>query len=311
MSSFRRKMGGFADTIRLANMPTVCAHVLAGCLATSILGNSSVVEPFAFIVALCSAVALYAAGNLLNDWWDCSWDRVHRPERALPSGLFHPATYCSLALALMAVVLVVGLYMSPAFAWLSLLVVLAIACYTWLHKRTLLAVIPMATCRAAVPWLGVFSIHLVWAEVETATGYSLLWYSGALFTHTAAISLSSRLLGSEFRYRGSLVLAWILAALPLGCVILAALQLPMVTLWQALACAIPYGWCQVQSFLGSMVFMPGKRVSWLLACFPMLDLAWLLPLILVVDPDTSIAWLSFPVLAFHIARYLQRYTSAD
>jgi hypothetical protein len=66
---------------RVSNLPTVWSNALAGI----VLAGGSVAVPRAAIVLIALSL-LYTAGMFLNDAFDREFDRVHRPERPIPSG---------------------------------------------------------------------------------------------------------------------------------------------------------------------------------------------------------------------------------
>ena len=66
---------------RVSNLPTVWSNALAGIVLAS--GSIAVPRAAAVLIALS---LLYTAGMFLNDAFDREFDRVHRPERPIPSG---------------------------------------------------------------------------------------------------------------------------------------------------------------------------------------------------------------------------------
>ena len=65
---------------RVSNQPTVWTNVLAGIV---LAGGSSLV---AIVALIAGMTAMYTAGMFLNDAFDADFDRLHRPERPIPSG---------------------------------------------------------------------------------------------------------------------------------------------------------------------------------------------------------------------------------
>src|SRR4051812_24425387 len=78
---------------RMANLPTVWANVLA---ATWLAG---IRDPGTIALLSLGASLLYVGGAALNDVCDAAFDRAHRPERAIPAGLFRQNTVLALAVA--------------------------------------------------------------------------------------------------------------------------------------------------------------------------------------------------------------------
>ena len=148
------------DWLRLARLPnhaTVVADVAAGFLVAAGLRGAIQWPPPAAWWAIGAAVALYAAGMVLNDAYDLDLDRVERPERPLPRGAIAPAT----AFAVGGLLLAVGVAAAcasafvagspwPAFVGAGL--VLAIWAYDAILKPTVWGPVAMGTCRA-LAWL--------------------------------------------------------------------------------------------------------------------------------------------------------------
>jgi 4-hydroxybenzoate polyprenyltransferase len=65
---------------RVSNQPTVWTNVLAGIV---LAGGGS---PVAIAGLIAGMAAMYTAGMFLNDAFDAEFDRLHRPERPIPSG---------------------------------------------------------------------------------------------------------------------------------------------------------------------------------------------------------------------------------
>jgi UbiA prenyltransferase family len=66
---------------RVSNLPTVWSNALAG----AVLASGAPDPGLLFALGLGFS-ASYAAGMFLNDAFDASFDRTHRPERPIPSG---------------------------------------------------------------------------------------------------------------------------------------------------------------------------------------------------------------------------------
>jgi UbiA prenyltransferase family len=66
---------------RVSNLPTVWSNALAGAALAS--GKP---DPKIVLGMMVGFSALYTAGMFLNDAFDASFDRIHRPERPIPSG---------------------------------------------------------------------------------------------------------------------------------------------------------------------------------------------------------------------------------
>ena len=134
---------------------------------------------------MIAALLFYISGNFLNDWADREWDVQHRPERALPRGLFGSYQYLGFACAGIAV----GMILAALHGWragvVSAVLVGFIVLYTKVHKQAAWSVIPMGLCRACLPVLG-------FVGVRGGMGGSMLFPAAALLLYIIALSLSAR-----------------------------------------------------------------------------------------------------------------------
>ena len=81
---------------RTSNLPTVWSNCLAGFL----LGGGT---RWAVFGRLClGTTLLYMGGMFLNDAFDASFDRQHRPERPIPSGRISEKSVWRMGCALLA-----------------------------------------------------------------------------------------------------------------------------------------------------------------------------------------------------------------
>ena len=80
-----RQILGWLRLVRVPNLATAVADVLAGFLVASGLREVDWLPPAAGW-AIAASICLYAAGMVLNDVFDLEVDRRERPERPLPSG---------------------------------------------------------------------------------------------------------------------------------------------------------------------------------------------------------------------------------
>jgi 4-hydroxybenzoate polyprenyltransferase len=87
--------------VRLPNLATAVADVLAGFLVCSQGPAALAWPPAACWLAILASAAFYAAGMILNDVFDLALDRVERPERPLPCGAIAPRTAAAVGAALL------------------------------------------------------------------------------------------------------------------------------------------------------------------------------------------------------------------
>jgi 4-hydroxybenzoate polyprenyltransferase len=225
-------------TLRIANAPSVVSNVWLGFMVGWLAWAYPDISHFehsqwiAITVLSVAGVCLYFAGNLANDWFDREWDSVRRPERALPSGHFRPASYLAGAIILGAAGLILAAVAGPYCIVAALAILLLITIYTRFHKQSIWAVVPMGLCRVGLYVMG-FLASLPWWEVLQRASPPMkpvdliaprLLTLGALacglFFYIVGLSLSARYEGMENPPKGPRVLAWGLVAMPLvatGC----------------------------------------------------------------------------------------------
>ncbi|HEY0968028.1 MAG TPA: UbiA family prenyltransferase [Opitutaceae bacterium] len=141
----RSLTGVWFDLARAGNFPSVCSNVLAA-LALSTPVAAAWPDARTGLLAALGGMLAYAGGTTLNDVFDAGFDRRHRPDRAIPSGIISR----SLAGWVGAIQLAAGaalLLVLPAKAALVLGLVACILLYDWLHKRWTGSVVLMAGCR--------------------------------------------------------------------------------------------------------------------------------------------------------------------
>lgn len=182
------KLHALLSTARVANIPSVMSNVWVG-IVVGVLSSGSGVAEKINIVALCvslplAGVLLYLGGNFLNDWMDRNWDEKHRPERALPRGLFRPGLYATLALFMGITGVSLAAHTSRESGMVAAGIVFWIVVYTLFHKRTSWAVIPMGLCRAFLPVMGCVAIFPYLDHIWPA--------ACALCCYIAGLSLSAR-----------------------------------------------------------------------------------------------------------------------
>ncbi len=169
---------------RVANLPSVVSNVIFGSV---ILSGAVPVGGFRLFVPALAACALYLGGCFLNDWQDQSWDRQHKPERALPSGRLGSSFVLLLALVSLGLGLAFAFGQNGQTGAVALVLIAFIGLYTWLHKKTAWGIVPMGCCRGALYMLGFM-----------AQGGALILASGlvlpvlGLSSYVAGLSLLAR-----------------------------------------------------------------------------------------------------------------------
>ena len=161
---------------RVSNLPTVWSNCLAAWMLTSALSSGARIRPLFFLlVAGCSA--LYLAGMVLNDAFDVAFDKLHRPERPIPSGKIDRRSVAILGFALLAGGVLLLSPLSGTWAWALAGFILL---YTAIHKKTALGLPIMAGCRALIyPLVGAAvlsgGMSRLPAMLWVASGSMALW----------------------------------------------------------------------------------------------------------------------------------------
>ncbi|MEM9237722.1 MAG: UbiA family prenyltransferase [Verrucomicrobiota bacterium] len=325
-------------SLRLANAPSVASNVWLGyMLGWAYWGGSA--DPFADLLKLITiGLCLYFAGNLANDWFDRKWDQEHRPERALPAGHFSPFAYIVGASFLALNGILAAATISYPVFYAAIAILLLIAIYTALHKRTRWAVIPMGLCRAglyilgfgwndSIPYQGLptevevdgksvsisHTLQLDWKEHMWAAAF-ISTHALGLLIYIAGLTLAARYEHAEHPPHGMVVLSRAMLFLPL--VAMSAWWMPYYPLYSALA-LLPFAiWL---SLCLTRFRRPVPRlVSALLAGIPLIDFITALPLATsLLLPDQSLTevpilltTLIIPPAAFLLSLLLQRLTPA-
>jgi heme O synthase-like polyprenyltransferase len=163
-------------------VPSVVSNLGVGVLLGSGASGADFSWPWLLMIA---AVLFYVAGNFFNDWQDREWDRVNRPERALPRGMFSANVYLAAAVG----GAVIGLCLTAVYGFDALLIAAVLVGLIWLytkvHKKAAWSVIPMGLCRACLPVLGYVAL-----SGEFEPGLVLLGLG--LFVYIVGLSLSAR-----------------------------------------------------------------------------------------------------------------------
>jgi 4-hydroxybenzoate polyprenyltransferase len=299
-----------AASARIANLPSVISNVWMG---IAIAAGHSVEPgiPWSAINLIFCGILLCLGGNFLNDWADREWDAKNRPERALPRMIFPASLYFTNAITCLVIAALLAVAVSSAVLIVALAISACILLYTWSHKRSQWSVIPMALCRGLLPVLGLTACSFPQTYQSTATLLGAACGLG-LFLHTLGISLNARLESTRpdsAPARLSIVLFPLAAAFPAiagtmeGFVIL--------SIFTAL---LPYA---VWTSLAFTRFRQpvSKRVSALLAGFPLVDYILLFPMAILVitcsgPSPFALACLMLSPITFFSAKGLQRLAPA-
>ena len=298
------KTHALLSTARIANVPSVVSNLGVGVFLGSMAGGGAFPWPWLLTLA---AILFYVAGNFANDWADRDWDRVHRPERALPQGLFSAKSYLAVTVAFFAT----GLAMCALHGWMAFLVaavlVFLILLYTKVHKSAAWSVVPMGLCRACLPVLG-------YVAMGRGISGTVLFPAAALLLYIIGLSLSAR-----WEARGDLPVEqkWQARGLLVGAGLLAAILPLLISPALGWIGLLPFGIWLALCVTKFQSPVPA-HVSALLAGIPLVDWVILLPMALswlhlqrVESTDAMfVAAIILPPVAFVSGRLLQRLAPA-
>lgn len=177
------RLTAFAELGRVSNLPTIITNVMVGCA----IDDVDFTPEWIPLLATSAAVGLlYIGGMAMNDLFDESFDRVHSPQRPLPSGRISR----SAASGFMAATLLSGL---GILAWLGgltlalgLLLVALITAYNGLHRKFGWAFLFMGGCRASVYAVAASTIF------PSLPAWFLVGFGSAIFLYTSTITLIAR-----------------------------------------------------------------------------------------------------------------------
>lgn len=300
------KLHALLATARVANIPSVISNVWLG-VAVGVSfwwvhmdqsGFQVVTISHAFFLMI-SGVCLYVFGNFLNDWKDRKWDEVHRPERALPSGLFSPGSYLAVACVCALAGLSLALAVNGTAGLIAGEIMVCVVIYTIWHKQKVWSVVFMGLCRGLLPLLGA-SLFPSSIPLAVACGTALCCYIMGLSLSARAESKGEIAGGALYFSR----VLWVMA----GMLMLSQHLWLAEASWLLWVAPLVYaGWlglCMTR-FRAPV----SRHVSALLAGIPLLDWIFLLPLVTLQGPF-EIAGTVIPPLAFAAALLLQRLAPA-
>ncbi|MBI2192112.1 MAG: UbiA family prenyltransferase [Planctomycetes bacterium] len=191
--------------VRLPNVITALADGWAGYFICVNPPHSPDWRSLASVLVACAC--LYAGGVALNDLLDLSWDRVHRPERPIPSGRVSTRIAAMLVGVLFLAALVASGLTGRRSLNLCAVLVLSITLYNRCSKAWApLAAVLMGTCRALNLLLGASAAPANWHQA---------WLPAALLgAYIFVVTAISRMEDKAFSPRRLIVLALLLALFP-------------------------------------------------------------------------------------------------
>nr|MBA2450371.1 UbiA family prenyltransferase [Chloroflexota bacterium] len=138
-------MRAYLELVRVPNLFTAVGDVVAGYL---LLSRGVGVDRRALVTVAAASVALYAAGVVLNDYFDRDLDRVERPERPVPSGRVTPRSALLLGGGLLGLGCLLALAAGAVSGLVALLLATCIVLYDARGKRVpYVGSLNMGACR--------------------------------------------------------------------------------------------------------------------------------------------------------------------
>lgn len=180
--------------LRISNSPTIISNVMVG-LALAIhshtaeWGNTLTPPRLDFlkplIVVSFALLLVYFSGMIFNDAIDAKWDKKHRPDRPIPSGLIKRRdAWLTASFMLGCGVLLSGMNQTSMF--FALLLAGAVIGYTFLHKWLVPAMAFMSMSRVLV-----FVVAMTALKQPPPIGH-LLGFCIAIGIYTALLTFVGR-----------------------------------------------------------------------------------------------------------------------
>lgn len=177
------KVMGYIRLMRLANVVTAIADVLAG---VAISGYFSHAQDYSPVLLLCIAtVGLYSGGIIFNDVFDAGLDAIERPERPIPSRVITLREATIFGLIFFSIGIAAAAWVKPLALVIAVGIVTACLTYNkWAKYYTLWGPLNMGLCRGLNLLLG----------VSILTDEIINWWFLALIPliYIAAITVISR-----------------------------------------------------------------------------------------------------------------------
>ena len=244
------KLKALLATGRISNLPTVWCNCLAAVLL--VIQSGFIAHKDISIGLIIMASCAYVGGCFLGDVFDVEFDRKHKPDRPIPSGILDQKLVLWLGLFLV----LVPAYFIKSSSYLYLLLFGAIMLYALLHKR-----IPLL----GLPLIGLCRFFLITFAAGTITEVPIILYASAVAIYTIAFASVARTESSDSPITWRTLLRYTMLALPLTVLFTnQSFQLETITALIIYALWITYAF----SFLNTN---KGNYVSKCLAGFCLLD----------------------------------------
>jgi len=205
--------------LRVPNLFTVPGDPLAGFL----LAAGSVPHWWATAdlplwraaAAMATSFLIYAAGLLLNDYFDRKVDARERPDRPIPSGAVSASTVLIVGIALLAAGFLLARYAGGEMpGWVAAVLAVAVLAYNaGLKRRKVGGPITMGLCRGGSVLVGAAFATETYAMPPVAIAACVAWVYTASLTFIAAGEASGRRPGKGAHVPGLVLLAGCIAML--------------------------------------------------------------------------------------------------
>ena len=191
MNCDRHTLVAWGRLLRVPNLFTVPGDPVAGFLLASggVLG-------WGVAGGIATSLCLYAAGLLLNDYFDREVDARERPERPIPSGAVRPRTVLVAGLVLLAAGIAVALAAGGRVPGLvAAMVAVAVVAYDAALKNVKgVGQIVMGSCRAGSVLVGA-AFAGAWGDPSALVAAAIAWSYTTAVTVLAAGEASGAPLG--------------------------------------------------------------------------------------------------------------------
>ena len=193
--------------IRLPNVFTALADVWAGFFFCLAVGQSP--NWFHLGMLMVASGCLYAGGIALNDVSDLEWDRIHRPERPLPSGAISKRNAVILVNVLLTIAIVSAIAVGKQSLIVSSALVGSIVFYNYMSKSFApFAAAGMGSCRF---------FNLLLGATAFPGGWKVAWLPAAfLGVYIFFVTLISRMEDAEVKVLRLALMAAALILVALG-----------------------------------------------------------------------------------------------
>jgi 4-hydroxybenzoate polyprenyltransferase len=167
---------------RVSNLPTVWSNVLAGAVGTlasavTLQSDASLALPLSVLWVVIAASCFYTGGMFLNDAFDASFDKRHRPDRPIPRGEVGVGEAFAVGAACLALGIALLWPIGAATLW-GLVLAVVIVLYDYSHKANPVAPLVMGSCRGLVYVVSASALATIPASVIAGAVVVSLYVAG-------------------------------------------------------------------------------------------------------------------------------------